>query len=138
MFLPSGDGQFIQQQYKLQFRIFLLCYCLLIGITITLKAHCKYVRKRTALSNIRQIFIVTMKTRLKRISLGKKITNLRVNTYMLITYNTRHACNRDQHQLSEPINRNIPEFARLNRMCFIATYFKFISSFVFFFFSLAL
>lgn len=72
MFLPSGDGQFIQQQYKLQFRIFLLCYCLLIGITITLKVHCKYVRKRTALSNIRQIFIVTMKTRLKRISLGKK------------------------------------------------------------------
>lgn len=36
--------------------------------------------------------------------------------------------------LSEPIDRNIPEFARLNRMCLIATYFKFISSFVFFFF----
>lgn len=39
---------------------------------------------------------------------------------MLITHITPHATVTDQHRLSEPIDRNIPEFARLNRTRLIA------------------
>lgn len=54
---------------------------------------------------------------------------------MLITHITPHATVTDQHRLSEPIDRNIPEFARLNRTRLIANLLQIYFFSCFFFFS---